>query len=102
MNHHDLMEIEADTAFTYDARGRIVLSNEPRASGRRPGQRCFRWRTRDGRVTRFGAALPDDAVTLWTEIVAREPLGRDLRLPPATAPEIEAALAGHAPVESGG
>jgi RimJ/RimL family protein N-acetyltransferase len=34
--------------------------------------------------------------------VAREPIGRDLRTPPVTSAEIEAALAHHAPVASGG
>jgi hypothetical protein len=102
MNHRDLTAIEADTAFTYDARGRIVLSNEPLVSARQPAQRFCLWRTRDGHVTRFGAALPEDVVALLTEIVAREPIGGNLRSPPVTSAEIEMALARHAPVESGG
>jgi hypothetical protein len=102
MSHRDLMEIEADTAFTYDARGRILLTNELLASARQPAQRFCLWRTRDGHVTRFGAALPDDLVALLTEIVAREPIGGDLRSPPATSVEIEAVLARHAPVARGG
>jgi hypothetical protein len=102
MNHLDLMQIEADTAFTYDARGRMLLSNEPLASERHPAQRFCLFRTRDGHVTRFGAALPDDVAAQLTEIVAREPLDGDLRAPPVTATEIEAALARHAPVGSGG
>lgn len=102
MSHRELMETEADTAFTYDTRGRMLLSNEPLPSERHPAQRFCLWRTRDGHVIRFGAALPDDVVALLTEIAAREPIGDDLRSPPVTSAEIEAVLARHAPVKSVG
>src|SRR3954462_9655659 len=96
INDRDLLSIEADTTFTYDARGRILLSNEPLASARHPAQRFYLGRTRDGHVVRFGAALPDDVVAELTEIVAYEPQDGDLCAPPITESEIQAALARHA------
>jgi hypothetical protein len=102
LSHLDLMRLEADTSFTYDARGRMLLSNEPLASERHPAQRLCFWRTKDGHVARFGAPLPDEIVAQLSEIVAHEPLDGDLRAAPATTAEIEAALARHAPVGAGG
>src|SRR4051794_33728768 len=102
MNDRDLLNIEADTNFTYDERGRILLSNEPLVSERHPAQRFYLGRTGNGHVARFGVALPDDVVAQLTEIVARERLDSDLRAPPTMQAAIQEALARHAPPGDGG
>ena len=101
MHELELMRINADTGFTYDGRGRMLRSNEPRVADRHPAQRLCLGRTRLGRVARFGATLPDDVVEELTAIVSREPSDGDLRAPPATEAAIRAALARHAPAGPG-
>jgi hypothetical protein len=102
LSDHDLMRIEADTGFTYDARGRMLLSNEPRETARKPAQRLYLGRTRMGHVARFRADVPDDVAQQIEESVAREPLDGDLSAPPAEDCAIRAGLARHAPASDGG
>lgn len=103
MNDRELMEIRADTLFTYDARGRMLQSNEPREQDRRPAPRLFLGRTRDGHVVRVGSTVPDSLTRRLAEIIAREPLADDLHTLPAAVEALRDALARYAPVteESG-
>ena len=104
MDDRDLMSIRADTDFTYDARGRMLRSNEPREEARRAAPRFFLGRTLAGHVVRFGAAVPDDLARRLAAIAEREPTDGDLRERPATLAASREALERDAPitVEGGG
>ncbi len=104
MDDGELMRIRAETAFTYDARGRMLLSNEPRAADRRPAPRLWLAWTAGGHVVRLGASVPDAGARQVEAILERTPPASDLRTPPAALPELRATLESHAPVtqEEGG
>ncbi len=102
MDDRNLMNIRADTSFTYDARGRMLRTNEPREQERRPAPRLLLGRTRAGHVVRFGAAVPDAVARRLEEIVKRLPPAGDLRIPPAALAEMREALAEHAPATTEG
>ena len=70
MDDRTLMDVRADTLFTYDAWGRMVGSNEPDS---RPAPRLFVGRTAGGCVVRFGQGVPDDVMHEVMAIVEREP-----------------------------
>ncbi len=98
MDDRDLMGIYADTCFTYDARGRMLRSNEPREEARRPAPRLYLGRTRAGHVVRFGAAVPEAlARRLQAIIDGQSPVG-DLHAPPVAPAELREALARQAPI----
>ena len=59
MDDLSLLQLNVDITFTYDARGRMLLSNEPLASARRPAPRLWLGRTALGNVIRFRADIPD-------------------------------------------
>jgi hypothetical protein len=98
------MAIRVSTLVTYDARGRMLLSNEPCAAARQPAPRLFLGRTAAGDVVRFGATVPDALAQRVDEILARQLPGEDLRLSPATLDAVRVMLAEQAPVgaEDGG
>jgi RimJ/RimL family protein N-acetyltransferase len=100
----DLMRVRAGTLFTHDARGRLLLSNEPRVPDRRPAPRLWLGWTAAGHVIRLGATVPDDLVTRVRDALERRLPGPDLDGPPAVLPALRAVLAAHAPVtaETGG
>src|SRR5689334_21362679 len=92
------MRIRAETDFTYDARGRMLLSNEPRAADRRPAPRLFLGWTATAYSVRFGAGVPDEIVRQIEAIFERQPPTGDLRAPPAAARELRKALTASAPI----
>jgi hypothetical protein len=95
-----LMTIRADTLFTYDARGRMVLRNSP---ANRPAQRLFLGRTINGHVVRFGELVPDAVAQQLATIVERQPPVDDLRVPASLMAALRETLERHAPVsEEGG
>jgi hypothetical protein len=103
MDDRELMSIRADTVFTYDAGGRLLLTNEPCAAARQPAPRLLLGWTATGYVLRLGAAVPDDLADEIERIVARQPPVSDLWTPPAALAEIRAVLARRAPIaEEGG
>jgi hypothetical protein len=102
MNDRDLMRIRADTDFTYDAHGRMLCSNEPRAEARRPAPRLFLGHTTAGDVVRIGATVPDSLARELEAIVQREQPGEDPRASPVMLAAVRAALARHAPVTAEG
>jgi GNAT acetyltransferase len=97
-----LMRLRADTDFTYDARGRMVLTNEPLEGARRPAPRLFFGRTMAGDVVRVGAEVPDALARRLEAILAREPADAGLRPSPATLAAVREALAEHGPVTADG
>lgn len=104
MNDRDLMDIYADTLFTYDAHGRMLRSNEPREQERRPAPRLYLGRTTDGHVVRFGAGVSDALAARLEEIIDRLPPVEDVHTPPAPLTAPRKALEQEAPVmtEEGG
>lgn len=92
MNDGELMTLRADALFTYDKRGRMLRSNEPREDARRPAPRVFLGRTLTGHVVRFRAALPNDVVRRLTDIIERQPPLADLSDAPIIAPAVLAGL----------
>ena len=107
MDDRDLMAIRADTLFAYDARGRMLLTNEPREDARRPAPRLFLGRTLAGHVVRFGAAVPDALARQLEALIERQPPVADLRALPAALAAVRAALAasplaGGAPITAEG
>jgi predicted GNAT family acetyltransferase len=104
MSDRDLMSIRAETDFTYDVRGRMLLSNEPCEAARRPAPRLFLGLTNAGNVLRVGSTVPDALARHLAAIVDRQAPAGDLRIPPTTLAALRAALARQAPVstEEGG
>lgn len=92
MDDHDLMRINADTSFTYDARGRMLRTNEPREQERRPAPRLFLGRTNGGYVTRFGAAVPDAVAHQVAGILDHHPVDDGLQFRPATLAAVRETL----------
>jgi hypothetical protein len=101
MDEPDLMRIHADTLFTYDARGRMLRSNEPDG---RPAPRLFVGGTTAGYVVRFGEGVPDALVRRLAEIIERQPAAGTLHFPPAVLTAVREALEQRAPMtrEGGG
>jgi len=102
MDDRDLMGIRADTDFTYDARGRMLRSNEPCEEARRPAPRLFLGRTMAGYVVRVGATAPDDLARRLEAIIDRQPSVGDLHAPPAALTMVREALARHARITAAG
>lgn len=98
MDDRELMAVRADTDFTYDARGRMLRSNEPREQDRRSAPRLFLGRTIVGHVVRFGAMLSDALAQRLEAIIGRQTPAGDLYAPPAGLAAVREALARHAPV----
>jgi hypothetical protein len=70
-NADELMRLRAAALYTYDPRGRMLLSNEPREDGRRPAERLWLGWTADGYVLRLRADVPGMVAVGLDEIVAR-------------------------------
>jgi hypothetical protein len=102
MKDLELMRIRADTGFTYDERGRMVLSNEPREEDRRPAPRLFLGRTLAGHVLRFGATAPDTLVGRLEECIERHASISGLSMPPDLLTKVREILTRHAPVTTQG
>src|SRR5262249_10695106 len=92
MDDLSLLSIVADTSFTYDTRGRMLLTNEPLPSARRPAPRLWIGHTGAGSVVRFGCGLPDSLAEPLTVILGDEPVAPDLTRPPRALPAIRSAL----------
>jgi hypothetical protein len=69
VNDLELMRLELETGFTFDQRGRLVMTNEPVASARRRAPRVVLGRTSLGGIVRFRADVGDDVVRRIEAIV---------------------------------
>ena len=99
VDDHALMAIRAEILFSYDARGRMIGTNEPDS---RPAPRLFVGRTRRGHVVRFGATVPEDLAPELTAIVNRYADDDGLAVPAPMRAELRAALERHAPIKEEG
>jgi RimJ/RimL family protein N-acetyltransferase len=98
MDDLGLMRLEADTGFTHDARGRMLASNEPRTSMRRPAPRLYVGRTMAGHVLRFGAGVPDALAEELTAVMDGGEAIDALPFPPALRDTLRTILERYAPV----
>jgi len=100
MSDLELIRLDLDTGFSYDARGRMLLSNEPRTTARKPAPRLVLGRTLAGDDLRVGAEVPDSVARELEAVVESLPrLGR-LDGPPPTLPAVREALERLAPITS--
>jgi RimJ/RimL family protein N-acetyltransferase len=96
----DLMKLRAEIDFTYDARGRMLLTGEPCVNARRPSPRFTIGRARGGHTARFGAALPDVSAQALQRFVDRLEPVEALHFPEATLDVLREMLGG--PESAGG
>ncbi len=94
----DLTELQAETLFRFDDRGRILSSNEPQ-SERQVGPLVFLGRTVAGNVWRFRHDLPAALVDELALLLRAEPVAESFAAAPGCLPALRAALARFAPVE---
>ncbi len=99
MDADELIRLQAEALFTYDARGRMLRDNYPEGG---PAPRLFVGRSLHGDLVRFGAALPEPLVERLAALLAHEPPARDLHAELAAGPSIQTALAEHSPVAAHG
>ena len=64
------MRIDVHTGFTFDARGRMLCTNEPREDARRPAPRLLVGHTPDGDVVRFNSDVPDALISELEDLLA--------------------------------
>jgi hypothetical protein len=76
-----LVGLRADIDFTYDARGRMVQTNEPHLPARTPAPRFLLARSLRGHVARIGATVPDDQARRLMTMVNLLPIDCDLSTP---------------------
>ncbi len=98
MDDGDLMRLHAETAFTYDARARMLCTNEPCEQARYPAPHLFLGRTKAGHVLRFGATVPDALAQQLEQLIKRQFPVDDLRAPLAALTAVREELARHAPI----
>ena len=94
------MEMRAEIDFTYDARGRILLTNEPCVEARRPAPRFTLGCAGIGHTARFGATLADATVHALQRVVDGLTPFASLKLPEATLGALREILG--VPESSGG
>ncbi|HZQ38859.1 MAG TPA: GNAT family N-acetyltransferase [Dehalococcoidia bacterium] len=99
MDDGRLIQLQAETLFTYDARGRMLRDNYPEGGA---APRLFVGRTLHGDLLRFGVSLPEPLVARLAALLAQEPPARELRAEPAVAPSLMQTLAEHGPVTAHG
>ncbi len=96
-SHVALISLQADALFRFDAKGRMVGTNEPDPD---PAPRLFLGRTTEGNVWRFGHTVPPALEAALSDRLSREPVAPDLEVPPECLGELLAMLATQAPVTS--
>ncbi len=94
-----LLEVQAETLFTYDGRGRTLRDNVPEGG---PAPRLFVGRTLTGDLARFSAVLPESVVAGLVAALAEEPHAQSFQASLATDAPLRAILAEHSPVTASG
>ena len=85
----ELAEIDLETVFTHDTRGRIIAANEPDGE---PAPRFIFGRTRQGNLWRVRHDVPEEIARRLEELAAAEPVGDDLETPPVHLAAMREAL----------
>jgi hypothetical protein len=100
LDDRGLMALRADVLFAYDARGRMVRSNEPEGT---PAPRLFLGYAEEGYILRFGEAVSDGVIRRLEEIVKWELPADCQRLPSVLRRQVREVLEQDGPVtEEGG
>jgi hypothetical protein len=89
-----LMNLRTEIDFTYDARGRMLLTNEPCSEARRPAPRFTVGRARGGHMARFGATLPEANVDALQRFIDGLSPVESLRFPESTLSTLRALMGG--------
>jgi RimJ/RimL family protein N-acetyltransferase len=98
MEHTDLqlMHIQAETLYRYDANGRMLCVNEP---GDPPADRFFMGRPPQGNLWRFRYDLPAAIVEQLEALCRAEPISTDLARAPLHYDAIRSVLHAQMPIE---
>ncbi len=91
-----LMQIQAETLYCYDADGRLRCINEP---GDPPAPRFFMGRTPQGNLWRFRYDLPTEIAQQLEALCRSEPVGANLTHAPLRYDAIRAVLQAQTPIE---
>jgi hypothetical protein len=91
-----LMRIQAETLYRYDADGRLLCVNEP---GGPPAPRFFMSRTAQGNLWRYRYDLPAAIVEQLEALCRSEPISANLAPAPQCYGAIRAILQAQAPIE---
>jgi GNAT acetyltransferase-like protein len=95
-SNFELLQMQTDALFVYDARQRMVSINEPEADN--PAPRFFLGRSLAGNLWRIRYDLPDDLSNELERLAASEPVVSDLRESPYHQMTYMELLAAHAPI----
>lgn len=90
----ELITLQADALFTYDASGRMLRTNDPDST---PAPRVFLGRTREGNVLRVRHDISDDLAGRLAPLACAEPVDADLEQPPVGASRIRALFGEESP-----
>ena len=90
-----LMQLVANTLFTYDQTGRMLRVNEPEGD---IAPRFFLGRTREGNTWRFRHDLPMKVIQRLETVCLQEPIADDLRGRPVHFDAVCTLLEAHAPI----
>lgn len=89
MSDLQLLQLQVDTLFTHDARGRICYANEP---GGERAPRFFFGRSREGNIWRCRDDVAEETARTLDELASEEPVRDDLRAEPRHLDAFLAAL----------
>jgi hypothetical protein len=91
-----LMQLQVETLYRYDADGRMRCVNEP---GDPPADRFFMGRTPQGNLWRFRYDMPTTIVEQLEALCRAEPISVELARAPLNYDAIRAVLQAQAPIE---
>src|ERR1043165_4281374 len=97
-NQLELAQIQAETLYVHDARGRLLRVNEPDPD--EPAPRFFLARTLAGNIWRIRHDLPAGLAEVLDRLAADEPVVSDLRELPSHVAEYTELLEKHAPLSN--
>jgi RimJ/RimL family protein N-acetyltransferase len=94
----DLIQMQADALYRYDANNRLLRINESDSAD--PAPRFFLARTLAGNIWRVRFDLPKDLMAELERLASAEPIVKDLREPPYYLAQYRQLLQQHAPLRN--
>lgn len=92
----ELIEIQVETLFIHDEKGRLQHINNPEKS---PAPRFFLGLTKEGNIWRFRYDLPEDVISMLDELATSEPIPTDLRKKPMNFEAFRDVLRAHREIQ---